>query len=316
MSKTTGRAQRAWLPWATWVALVLTGVYGTLFWIFRDVGPKVSAISEAARRLRVEHQAGDAIFLVPEYATRAREFLGDLQPLAVRDPLADDLETYRRVWVFGSFGEAEALRARFRTAGLEMNTESSFTVEDVTVDLYRVVSGAAEVYNFRDRIAQASVFHEKGGERVACAQRLGPAGNGPRDGLRWVCPYDRDWFYVGPEWQRMGDRLRLCLWAHPPREGRLLIRFPNVPLSGQIYGRAGHTLMAAVYGRAPVELDVEIDGLPSQRFEISSGDADRPFMMRTPMSGSSTVTFGISTPNNGANHFCFEASMRGVAVRR
>ena len=318
MGRAAGPVIRRWLSWTTWVALLVTGVYGALFWLFRDVGPRPEAIADAARRLRAEYQGGDAIFLVPEYATRARVSLGDLQPIAVRDPLAEDLETYRRVWVFGLFGEAEAARARFQAAGFNVIAASSFVADGVTVDLYAVEDAATvatETYNFRDRLAEASVFHERNGERVACAQRLGPAGNGPRDAFRWGCPYDSDWFYVGPEWQRMGDRLRLCLWAHPPREGRLLIRYPRVPLSGQIYGRAGHTIIAAAYGRAPIALDVEIDGLPNQRFEVASGDADRPFMMRTPTSGSSTITFGISTADNGANHFCLEASMRRPRAR-
>ena len=64
-----------------------SGIYGTAFWVMRDRGPTRAEHQLASAKLRQEFKAKDMIILAPHYATLAREFLGDLHPVATREPL-------------------------------------------------------------------------------------------------------------------------------------------------------------------------------------------------------------------------------------
>jgi hypothetical protein len=287
--------------------LVGTGIYGTGFWLTVDEGADPDAIEAAAAALRDEHRPDDLIFLVPHYATRAREHLGDLSPLAVQDPLLEDFDVHPRAFVLGLFGEAEGLRPRMQRAGHTL--ERTIVSGPVTVDLYGTRATRRVVFSFRDNLKVARVWHEKDGARAACDQWLATTGQGGAFG-RWSCPTDKEWFYVAPEWHRMGDHLRFCLWAHPPAQGRLVIEYAGVPLTGRLFGRGGHTLNSRHHARAPIHLDVAVEG-PPQRFQFELEDHFRPFVVPTSTAGTATVTFAVSSPDNGANHFCFDADMRG-----
>lgn len=290
------------------LALLGSGLYGTGFWLTHDSGPSNHEIEVAAQQLRQAHKPGDLVILQPAYATQAREFLGDLDPVAVWDPLAEDLSVHPRVWVFGLFGKAEQLRARFEASGLK-RVESLTDIPGITMDLWAVNSTQSVAYDFVAQLKNAKVWHEKGTERIACETWRTKNGQGGKMG-RWACPNDTEWFYVAPEWHRMGEHLRLCLWAHPPNDGRIMIQFPQVPLTGRLYGHAGHTLNASLNAHAPIDFDVKIGAGPGQRFVIELSDTWRPFALRTATATVADVTFGVSASNAGVNHFCFSAGMR------
>ncbi|MCK6547176.1 hypothetical protein L6R52_15100 [Myxococcota bacterium] len=291
------------------VLLLVSGVFGAGFWITRDRGPGADAFPKATDVVRAGHREGDLVFLVPSYATRARESLGaELPALAVRDPLAEDLAVHPRVWVIGLFGEGVALRERMTAAGLKI-IDMKEPAPGITVDLWETPAKERVVYAFRDELRRAKVWHEKDGQRTMCSTWTEKNGqNGPYG--RWACPYDADWFYVAPQWHRMGEEMRLCLWAHPPSQGRLVIAFPDVPMTGQLFGRGGHTDNATRNARAAVDLDVEVGQEPPQRFTFALEETFRPFVLTTPATGTATVTFAVSSADAGANHFCFVADVR------
>lgn len=298
------------LAWLAGLGLLVFGLFGTTFWLRLDPGPSPEQVQAAAMILRQQHQPGDLIILQPAYATRARETLGDLHPVAVRDPLAEDFDAHPRVWVFGLFSAAEALRPAMVASGLKL-LNSQTPAPGITLDLWSTGRHHAPIYDFVAHLAEAKVWHEKGAEKIRCDRWQTTNGQGGALG-RWACPNDTDWFYVAPEWHRMGDHLRLCLWAHPPNEGRLVIQFPQVPLTGRLFGHAGHTLNASVNARAPIDFDVRIgDGL-SQRFIFELSDTWRPFAVTTSTATTSTVTFAVSSTDAGVNHFCFSADLRGA----
>lgn len=290
------------------IGLLGTGLYGTGFWLTHDAGPSAAEVGLAANALRAEHQAGDLIVLAPAYATRAREHLGDLHPVAPRDPLAEDLDRHPRVWVFGLFEAAEALRPGFEASGFALE-KTLAPAPGITVDLWTQPAAARVLTDFVASLPKAKVWHDKGTERVPCDAWVAKNGQGGTLG-RWACPYDKDWFYVAPEWHRMGDQLRLCLWAHPPNDGRLVIQFPQVELTGRLHGHAGHTLNASRRARAPIDFDVAIGDAPAQRFVFELADTWRPFSMATATATTSTVTFAVSSSDAGVNHFCFAADLR------
>lgn len=294
-----------------WLALVLVlglGLYGTGFWLFRDRGPPVAAFARAAEQLRQGFQPGDLILLVPAYATRAREYLGDLHPVAAVRPLAEDLRRHPRFWVFGLFGEAEALRSELVAAGHQL--ESSQAQDGITLDLYRSAVTEPVQFDFVREIARARVFHEYTDGRLEPCDRFTQRTRQGGDAGMWTCPHDGEWFYVAPEWHRMGHELRFCLWAHPPTNGRILIRYPGVPLPARLRGFAGHTLNGSLYGRERIDLDVEVDGVGVQRFVFPLKEHWRPFALRLLGTGTTTVSFAVSTPDAGSNHFCFAADLR------
>ena len=304
---TTGAANALGLVSAALV--LITGIGASVFWIGRDQGPPPEAFGPAAEVVRQGWQPGDLLLLVPAYATRAREHLGDLRPVATRTPLAEDFAAHQRVWVFGLFGEGEGLRADLEASGLELEAKASPS-PGITVDRYRVKAPATVGYRFVDQLRGAKVMYEQpDGVLEPCDQWTDDNGHGGKGYGRWKCRRDSEWFYVSPEWHRMGDHLRLCLWAHPPNGGRLLIRYPSVPLTGVIHGRAGHTLNGSMHARAPIHLDVHVGSLPHQRYSFGLHEHYRPFALQTPV-GTPTLTFAVSTPDAGANHFCFSADVR------
>ncbi len=297
-------------PGLVLAALVIgLGAYGASFWVLRDVGPPPEAFPPAAQIIRDGYQPGDAILLVPFYATRAREHLGDLQPVAPRDPLREDLRAHGRVWLFGLFGEAERLTPELEQAGL-VREQAWDPSPGIRVERWRVDTTWGVAYDFVANLQKARVVHEHSdGLREPCAAWTDLNGQGGPGG-RWTCPHDGEWFYVAPEWHRMGDHPRWCFWAHPPSDGRLLIQFPGVPLSGHLVGHAGHTLNSSKHAHERVDLDVIVGDDRPQRYPIGLAELWRPFMLATSTTGTATVTFAVSTPNAGANHFCFSAQMR------
>ncbi|MBI4819973.1 MAG: hypothetical protein HY791_27105 [Deltaproteobacteria bacterium] len=305
MSSRTSRA----LGILTVLGTIAAGSYGTAFWLLRDRGPSAEAIEAAARELRTAYEPGDLILIQPFYATRAREWLGDLDPVAPQNPLLEDFETHRRVHVFGLFGSAEALAEPFLRMGLSRVKVESPT-KGITIATYSVSATTSIEYSFRDELKRARVTYEQtDGKLEPCDRYTDEFGRGGAMG-RWSCRRDAEWFYVGKEWHRMGDHPRLCLWAHPPNSGRLRIEFGDVPLTGILAGRAGHTLNSSLHARERVDLEIEISGVGRQVYSFGLSEHWRPFSLVTPDVGTATVTFSVSSPDAGANHFCFEASMR------
>ena len=292
------------------VVTLTSGIYGTVFWLGRDQGPTRPQHEQASAALRENYEADELIILLPHYATMAREFLGDLHPVASRKPLALDWSGHRRVWVYALFGAGQNLHPEIEAAGHHHDARV-FDEYGITVDVYSVTSSMTTVYSFRDRLKDARVFHElKSGVHEPCDQWSDTNGQGGVGYGRWSCQKDKEWFYVAPQWHRMGDHLELCLWAHPPNEGKLVIQFADVPMNGDLHGFAGHTLNGSLHARAPIDLEVSISGQAPQTFRFELDEYYRRFALETPKARTATVTFKVSTRDAGANHFCFSAGIR------
>jgi hypothetical protein len=290
---------------ATALALA-AGLYGTLFFALQDPGPSPEVIARHADRLRAASRAHDPIHLLPFYATRAREFLGDRPVFAVRDPVRQDLELAERVWLFGLFDAAEPVRQRLETA--EWRVSEAWSEDGVEV----VGLVNPEPWQRKDdltqRFATATVTHVLPlGAREDCPYRA------PR--RRFACRRNPDWFYVAPEYHHMGDHPQRCWWAHPPQEGALEIRFDGVRTDGVLVGRGGHTLYSSRHARAPVHLAIAIDGLGQVDLDFALEETWAEF--RVPLqsvdTATTSVTFAVWSDDPGANHFCFIADVRGPA---
>lgn len=293
-------------------------MYGTLFFALPSGAPAPEDVCAAASRLREGHQAGDHILLVPAHATRAREHLGDLNPVAPLAPLQEDLQVYPRTWVLSLFGAAGELLASSAWSGLEPEQ-----VEVVSgVELVRLRNPAPWQTRARliDAVETARVeIRRPSGQVVPCDRRRDRTGQGGV-GPRLECPVDSDWQYVATEWHRMGDHPRRCLWAHPPNDGELWVHFPGVPLDGELTIWGGHTLHSSRQARAPVELTVVIgDWVERHDYELT--DTWRAF--RHDLEGlaaelgtrTATVSFGVWSSDPGINHFCFAPDVRAPSRR-
>lgn len=306
------------MPAAGWIARALTvavalglSAYGVLFWALRDRGPGADAIRGAAAVIRDGHRPGDHILLLPAHATRAREYLGDLQPVAPLRPALEDFAPHPRTWVLGLFGAAEAAAPALRSAGLEPVERR--VLDGVTVQSYRSPSPVKVIEELVDAVARATVeLRLPGGRVVACDRRRPRTGQGGRS-VALECPRDSDWQYVAAEWHRMGDHPRRCLWAHPPNDAELWIHFPDVPMRGELHIRGGHTLHSRSQARAPVELTVVVDSWV-ERHEFALDDTWRP--VRHDLGAldleaeTATVSFGVWSSDPGINHFCFAPDVR------
>lgn len=306
------------MPAAAWIGRALAvvvalglSVWGALFWLLRDRGPGAEAICRAAAEIRDAYRPGDHILLLPAHATRAREYLGDLQPVAPLRPAAEDFAAHPRTWVLGLFGAAAKAAPALRAAGLEPVEQRD--VDGVAVELYRAPAPATVVDDLVGRVDRATVeLRLPDGRALPCDRRRPRTGQGGRS-VSLVCPRDSDWQYVAAEWHRMGDHPRRCLWAHPPNEGELWIHFPDVPLRGELHIRGGHTLHSRSQARAPVELTVAIDGWV-ERHAFALEDTWRPIRQDLEAldleADTATVSFGVWSSDPGVNHFCFAPDVR------
>ena len=290
--------------------LVGGGAYGIGFWLLHDSGPQAAAFAPAAEVIRGSYLADDLIILAPPYATRAREVLGDLRPVNPRFPLHEDLDIRARVWVFALFGAEREVGASLEAAGFI--EAFAHNADGIAIRRYERTPRARVAYDFVAALPRAKVAHDQGGGREAPCDRWERLNHQGGPGGRWVCRRDGEWFYVGEEWHRMGDQRRRCLWAHPPNQGRLVVRFADVPLRGVLTVRGGHTLNASRRARAPVHLDVNWGARVPQRLTFALEDHFRPFRLKIPTATTATVTFAVSSPDAGVNHFCFVADVREV----
>ncbi len=136
-----------------------------------------------------------------------------------------------------------------------------------------------------------------GGRTVACNAWDGANG-------RWVCPGMDDWNFVGPRLLGVEGQGRSCLWAHPVTGATLSITFPAVPLGKTL--RVGHALAdgaAGAPGGQPVALVVTAGGARAQ-LEHPNAPGFREDRLETPGAGNADVRLDITTPHDGARHFC------------
>ena len=264
--------------------------------------PEAPDYAQATSYVRAGFQPGDLIDANPFWATRVREYLGDLALASFRDLGREDLTRYRRLWLFSLFGAEQrdpVRRALSEKAALL--DERRFGRIDVR--LYEVRGHEPVRYDFRQQLDRARVWMQVRGERRDCA--AGEEG-------RWRCSA-APWNYVGRAIFELADEPRAVIWAHPVNQATLTVEFEQVPFGQAITVAAGLTAEAARAGGAPVELAVEAAGRPVLRRSYGSDDRFLPERVDTrPLAGTvGRVTFSITTSDDRMRHFCFSAETRG-----
>lgn len=256
----------------------------------------------AANLLERGARPGDAVALSPMWAERAREVLPASIPIMAFPRYAreiEDLVGVRRVWLLSL---PNAPRA---SAVIESDLQARAATQDGPQRI-----GALQItrYDLRTPTLPLAWLPDRlRGARVALGAR--PCSADPAGSFR--CP-GPPWMQVAREVREIDYLPRPCLYAHPgpdPRES-LSIEFPDVPMGRVLRGHTGIIGDAALDGRAPVRLVVEVEG----EFLANVDEPPRKpgwhvFHLDTSRwaGRTRTVTFRISTADDARRRFCFEA---------
>jgi hypothetical protein len=264
--------------------------------------PSANDYERATSHVRTRFAPGDVIDANPFWATRLREYAGDLPLEAWRDLEREDLAPYRRVWLVSLFG-AE------RRPAVERALEGRAALSEVAqfgrinVRLYDVKGHEPVRYDFRARLDEARVWIEEAGRRRECAaegrerRRCSPA----------------PWNYVGAEIFEMAGEPRPVIWAHPVASGVLTIEFPDVPMGRALSIGAGFTPSGLRFPGAPVELRVDAGAQTILRRVYGAAESfSRARVDTSGLAGTrQPVRFQVRTLDDRVRHFCFAADVRG-----
>ncbi len=279
------------------LAVVLgVSLYSAGFWAVDPLlQPSRDDYRAAERAIRGDWQPGDAIIVLPWWAARIREFVGDLEFIQLRNPQAEDWSTYSRLWVVSLPGHRHDLGTYPRLKKIRAGA--------LKIDLYDLPTPARVIYDFRDRLGEA---------RVSMREPHGPRQCSRWVENRWVCSR-RDWNYVGRMIVELGDDPRKIIWAHPA-DDPLEIHYQSVPGGKLLRVHTGFTPPAArAQDGAPVTLRVLMDGRELGRVvqQNLTGYFPAEWDISASGPGPHQVTFIVSSPRGGMRHFCFDAQVRG-----
>ncbi len=280
------------------LAVVLgCSLYALGFWLFGTMGKL--PWDEASSIVRQGYKPHDAITTRPWWAAKARQWLGDLSFLQVRDLEHEDLSHFTRLWVISLPGHYH-LGGPFIDGTYTMVNQVD--LDGLLVELWKLPEPVEVLYDFRENLNQARVF-------VAARTGDKPCSRWVRD--RWICT-GRDWNYVGRVIVEMGDDPREVIWAHPSDLGTLVISYAQVPTGKTLLVHTGLTPPGArTPNGSPVHLDLELDGklLGTIMQPNQTGYFPHSFDISNAGPGQHRVVFKVHADNIGMRHFCFQAEV-------
>ncbi|MBI2898148.1 MAG: hypothetical protein HYY06_31640 [Deltaproteobacteria bacterium] len=264
--------------------------------------PRTADWAAAASIVRQGHRDSDLVVVAPEWASQvARVHLGErLQPLEA--VARADTSRFGRLWVVSIRGARSPEETRAR---LEKTWQRGL----VTVRLLRLGEPAQVAFDFVLNLHRASVRVESRSRERPCPWAPAPRGIG---GGRFRC--GPGWNHVGVEiLDDLDRRPHLAIWAHPVRDGRLVVEFADVPMGEILSGHMGLRYEAAKrLENGPVRLTVEIDGGAARSFTERDADSWRAFTVPTgELAGRrARVRFSVAAREPGMRHFYFAADTR------
>lgn len=152
------------------------------------------------------------------------------------------------------------------------------------------------VFDFLEELPEATVDVQDGDSVTSCTRRID----------RFVCRGGTTWGHVAVRSVPIESySMYRCISAHPPEKGALTITYDDVPLGDGLVGFFGVANSGHATSASPIDFDVLLDGV-----EVFSGKVSRKHRrqwLSIPASGTSNVTFRVSTNNADRKHFCFYA---------
>jgi len=144
------------------------------------------------------------------------------------------------------------------------------------------------------------------GDREVVCDDFDPAGP------RYRCPTLPEWNHVGRRSLEIGGAARDCLWAHPITGGRIEITapWPSGASHLTVWHGLADTAAAAPNGQ-PVSLEVRAGERLLERIEQKNAPGWNQHNVELGEEAADVVTFVITTPHDGARHFCIDARLEG-----
>ncbi|MBI5549535.1 MAG: hypothetical protein HY901_37085 [Deltaproteobacteria bacterium] len=252
---------------------------------------------------------GDAVFLDPHWAERARLFVPSPVPVLnlARRPTREDLRGYGRLFVLSLPDLPRSDMAKthrflesiqFRRAG------ETVRHGELALTLFENARVERPSFDFTGQVAQAKVYIRRpDGSQDLCPERGG----------RHPCPR-AGWINVGEEIKEIDSKPLRCLWAHPAGNEPLVVEYADVPL-GRTLDVVGGIVGQIVYRReryGTTTLRVKIDGELAAELEFPPGEpGERRRSIDTSAKAGAPrrVHFEVSAPNPDMRHFCFDAGV-------
>jgi hypothetical protein len=300
----------AWLS----VPLIGLGELGAHLY-FAGAAPRESDWEELAPLVDHQRQPGDLVTVAPGWTEPlARRALGeDVMPLA--DVARADVSGYSHAVEVSLLGQHSTELSGWRELSFE--EQGRFSVRRLENPHFEPV-----LYAFNDHVRQnqLSVVEWNGEAERTCdytdrarvtAGGLGGHVTYPR--LRYRCSGGEDYFVGVTVIDDQHYRPRRCIFAHPPVNALLHLRFSNVPAGKVLRGWGGRSyLLSRDGGGTPVEFAAYVDRKEVGRrlFNDDQGFSAFEFPAGEPGEGKVEVIFEIQTRSAKNRDFCFQAEMR------
>jgi hypothetical protein len=298
-----------------WLCVPLAGLVelGGHFY-FSSRAPKVADWVRSKPSLATIRQPGDLIVVAPEWAEpNARLAYGDEWfPLA--DVARPDESAYSRAIEVSIVGAAAPELRGWKL--VEERREGKFR--------YRVLANprpANVLFDFVDHVADAAVADiPSSGAPTPC--HWNPRATRSAGGLhgdpafpaqRHECAGGAGRFVGVTVVEDERWRGRRCLWAMPPNQAALSIRYQGVPLGEAVRGYAALPQWVEREKRgAPVEMEVLVGEETIGTYVHRDGDGWRAFSFSTGSRAGSTadVEFKVTSRRPHDRQFCFQADTR------
>ncbi|MGC4087834.1 MAG: hypothetical protein QM756_08045 [Polyangiaceae bacterium] len=304
-------------PWRLLLLLVpLAGIAELVFdLVFATRAPLLSEWVELQPHVQAARDHGQLVVVAPAWAEPlARQAFGDeLFPL--EDVGRADVSAYPAAIEVSLFGERAAELSAFKE-------ESSDVFGKFTLRTLKNPAPEPVLYAFTDHVRPNDLFVvEWNGEaerscdftRNAPSSAGGLGGHNAYPRERFRCSGGEPFFAGVTVMDDQNYRPRRCLYAHPPLNANLHLRFPRVPVGKRIRGYVGESfLIARDAVDASVELGVFVDGREIGHREIKIWEGFTAFDFPLPTMAALTmeVTFQVGSKAARDREFCIQAEVR------
>jgi hypothetical protein len=281
---------------------------------FSTRAPRVDDWVRSKPSLEAIRRPGDLVVIAPDWAEpNARLAFGDaLMPIT--DVARPDESSYTRAVEVDIIGATAPELRGWKL--VDERRQGKFR--------YRILenpSPAKVLYDFVARVAEATVG-DVGAAGAVSLCRWNPVAVRSAGGLhgdpafpseRHECAGGAGRFVGVTVIEDERWRPRRCLWALPPNQATLTIRYSAVPVGAQIRGYAAlpQWIEREKHG-APVELDVIVAGDVVGKYVHRDGDGWKPFSFSTGARAGSPadVEFRVTSSRPRDRQFCFQADTR------
>lgn len=307
-------AERRWSGWSLlwWVIPVVGLVEAVLQWTQVASAPTLADWRALQPYVQRQRRHGDLPVVAPRWAQPiARSTLGP-NWATLADLAFSDAKRHRYAFEVSLRGARRSEFVDWRP--LSETTQGPFTLRRLENPEPRIPR-----FNFLQEFSPdtVEVYEVDQAQRRPCRWRNGaPRRTGGLGGepafpeQRFQC-VSHEFVWVGITVIDDQDyRPRRCLWAHPPPQGHLEIRYRGVPLGSRVEGHAGTPFLTHRQRHGPaVELALDVSGERIGLFshEDSSGWVPFRFATENAPDARVDVSWRVSSAGFDYRHFCFEA---------